>query len=253
MVLNKKYRLYFAFCMAILIHFMIMGMDITKGPVTMPDFHIPRSVNVFLGQTSKPQIITESQEMKEAVMEKEEAVPVQYNSTKKEVSQVQEQVIVDKSNPPLVPIEKSSEPIIREKKTPDVEQPLPENNTATVLPESKAEAAAQVSNTGKNKVDPGKKHIGAVRMARPMYRENSPPVYPKLARKRGYEGTVVLQVLVNKQGRVDDLHINESSHHAMLDRAALNSVRKWYFEPGRKGTEKIDMWVKVPVTFKLQE
>jgi hypothetical protein len=91
MVLNKKYRLYFAFCMAILIHFMIMGMDITKGPVTMPDFHIPRSVNVFLGQTSKPQIITESQEMKEAVMEKEEAVPVQYNSTKKEVSQVQEQ------------------------------------------------------------------------------------------------------------------------------------------------------------------
>jgi TonB family protein len=39
----------------------------------------------------------------------------------------------------------------------------------------------------------------------------------------------------------------------MLDRAALNSVRKWYFEPGRKGTENIDMWVKVPVTFKLQE
>jgi len=40
---------------------------------------------------------------------------------------------------------------------------------------------------------------------------------------------------------------------AMLDRAAVNSVRKWFFEPGRRGNDKMDMWVKVPVTFKLDE
>ena len=64
---------------------------------------------------------------------------------------------------------------------------------------------------------------------------------------------MVLRVLVNRQGRVDDLLIDVSSSHAMLDRAAVNSVRKWLFEPGRRGNDKMDMWVKVPVTFKLDE
>ena len=104
-----------------------------------------------------------------------------------------------------------------------------------------------------DEIDTGRQHVGAVRLARPKYRENSPPKYPKRARKRGYEGTVVLRVLVNRQGRVDDLLIDVSSNHTMLDRAAANSVRKWFFEPGRRGKNKIDMWVKVPVTFKLDE
>jgi len=86
-----------------------------------------------------------------------------------------------------------------------------------------------------------------------MYRENSPPTYPKLARKRGYEGTVVLQVLVNRQGKVEELRIDHTSGHAMLDHAAEVSVKRWLFEPGKQGNKKMDMWVKVPVTFKLDE
>jgi protein TonB len=82
---------------------------------------------------------------------------------------------------------------------------------------------------------------------------NAPPTYPGLARKRGHEGTVILQVLVNKAGRVDDLKIEISSNFALLDRAALAAVRKWRFEPGRQGEERISMWVRVPVTFKLKK
>ncbi|MBW1768473.1 MAG: energy transducer TonB, partial [Deltaproteobacteria bacterium] len=71
------------------------------------------------------------------------------------------------------------------------------------------------------------------------------------ARRRGYEGTVVLEVLVNQEGSVEDLRISESSDHSILDRAALASVKKWLFEPGRKGDEAVEMWVRVPVRFQL--
>jgi protein TonB len=42
-----------------------------------------------------------------------------------------------------------------------------------------------------------------------------------MARKRGYQGTVILSVLVNREGRVDNLWVFESSGYNILDNAAL--------------------------------
>jgi protein TonB len=72
-----------------------------------------------------------------------------------------------------------------------------------------------------------------------------------MARKKGYEGTVVLEVLVDENGKVDDLMLFKSSGHAILDKAAISSVKKWLFEPGTIGRKKVKMRVKVPVRFKL--
>ncbi len=91
-----------------------------------------------------------------------------------------------------------------------------------------------------------------VREARPAYKDNPRPQYPKRARRRGYEGTVVLEVLVDGNGRVKELRIITSSGHAALDKAALKSVNGWLFEPGMVGDEKVDMWVRVPVRFELR-
>lgn len=85
----------------------------------------------------------------------------------------------------------------------------------------------------------------------PLYRDNPPPGYPVLARKRGYEGTVILEVLVNKNGRVTDLKIFHSSGYAILDEAALATVKDWQFQPGKRGETAIDMWVRVPIRFNL--
>ena len=94
--------------------------------------------------------------------------------------------------------------------------------------------------------------MGEIQEALPLYRENPPPKYPILARRRGYEGTVVLRVLVDVQGKVKTLQIVESSGHRILDRAALAAVKKWGFEPGSRGKEKVGMWVKVPIKFQLK-
>jgi protein TonB len=91
-----------------------------------------------------------------------------------------------------------------------------------------------------------------IRKARPLYLVNPPPRYPKAARKRKYQGIVILEVLVSQEGRVDVLKVLQSSGHAILDKAALASVKKWQFEPGRRGDDKVEMWVRIPIRFQLK-
>jgi protein TonB len=86
----------------------------------------------------------------------------------------------------------------------------------------------------------------------PLYRVNPPPKYPGLARRRGYQGTVIMDVLVDPKGKVKELRLSQSSGYPLLDRAAMKSVKSWEFEPGRRGDEAVEMWVKIPVRFQLK-
>ena len=91
-----------------------------------------------------------------------------------------------------------------------------------------------------------------IRKARPIYRENPTPEYPMVARRRGYEGTVVLEVLVDQKGRAGELRVLTSSGYSILDKAAMRSVKDWLFEPGMTGDEKVEMWVRIPIRFELE-
>ena len=93
---------------------------------------------------------------------------------------------------------------------------------------------------------------GKIVKARPAYKDNPRPEYPKMAKKRGYEGIVLLEVLVNRAGKVEDVRIAESSGHQILDNSAARSVKTWVFEPGSIGGRKVDMWVRVPVRYELR-
>ncbi len=86
----------------------------------------------------------------------------------------------------------------------------------------------------------------------PLYRINPPPKYPRAARRRGFQGTVMLSVLVDEMGQVENVWVFTSSGYRLLDNAALKAVRDWSFEPGKIGDRKVDMWVKVPVRFELK-
>jgi len=107
-----------------------------------------------------------------------------------------------------------------------------------------------VSGTMQEAYAPG---LGSPRIiqAAPDYAINPKPVYPSLAIRRNYEGTVTLLVEVLADGSVREIEIFESSGHKMLDRSALKAVRKWRFRPGTKGGKPVTMKVKVPVVFRL--
>ncbi len=62
----------------------------------------------------------------------------------------------------------------------------------------------------------------------------------------------MLEVLVVRNGTVGELRVAGSSGYSVLDNAAAAAVREWVFDPGRRGEEATDMWVRVPIRFALQ-
>ena len=94
---------------------------------------------------------------------------------------------------------------------------------------------------------------GEVSLAIPRYRENTHPAYPLIARIRGHEGIVILSVEIFADGSVGSLKIKKSSGYTTLDKSALEAVKTWKFEPGRKIGKPVIMWVDVPVKFVLKD
>ena len=94
---------------------------------------------------------------------------------------------------------------------------------------------------------------GEVSLAIPRYRENTHPAYPLIARIRGHEGIVILSVEIFTDGSVGSLKIKKSSGYTVLDRSALEAVKTWKFEPGKKIGKPTIMWVDVPVKFVLKD
>lgn len=87
--------------------------------------------------------------------------------------------------------------------------------------------------------------------ARPSYGFTPRPGYPAVAIRRGYEGTVVLQVQVFANGEPGEVTVFRSSGHKILDKAALKAVRKWRFVPAQRGFRAVVSVVKVPIEFRL--
>lgn len=82
------------------------------------------------------------------------------------------------------------------------------------------------------------------------YRGPQPtPNYPRMARRRGLEGTCVIEVLMDTQGEVITLALKQSTGHTILDQAALAAVKDWKFiaPTGISGASK----ALVPVRFAL--
>ena len=87
--------------------------------------------------------------------------------------------------------------------------------------------------------------------ARPQYKENIPPDYPRLAQRRGHEGLTKLNVEVLDTGWVGRIEVAASSGFEVLDRAALEAVKQWRFVPGTVNKKRSIQWVIVPVRFAL--
>lgn len=92
---------------------------------------------------------------------------------------------------------------------------------------------------------------GVRKPVRPI-RTNRPP-YPQIARKRGWEGTVVLRLTVNREGSVERVNTHKSSGFPDLDESAVEAVKTWRFSPAKDGEFPISATVDLPVRFDLDE
>ena len=83
------------------------------------------------------------------------------------------------------------------------------------------------------------------------YLNNPPPSYPRMSRRMGEQGTVVLRVLINTEGRAEQAEVRTSSGYTRLDETALETVRRWRYVPGKRAGVAEAMWFNVPVRFVL--
>ena len=175
-----------------------------------------------------------------------------------------EPVVIPEKQPPEVspPAKKKIPPRSQKLKPQDRQRPLvvpikkPISNVVSKLPPEPSDTVEPVKTepllqppTTDSIDEPAKQMIVE---AYPLYRSNPSPQYPAMARRRGYTGQVVLNVFVSRNGSVLDLNLFSSSGHDLLDKAAVASVKNWTFEPGTRGNEKVDMWVRVPIRFELK-
>jgi protein TonB len=75
------------------------------------------------------------------------------------------------------------------------------------------------------------------------------PRYPPEAFNKGISGTVELEILIDKTGRVAKTRVVRSIPE--LDAAAIRCVTKWRFRPAQKGGEPVASVASAPVTFSI--
>ncbi len=88
-------------------------------------------------------------------------------------------------------------------------------------------------------------------LARPLGGYQVKPRYPESARRAGVQGVTTLRVRVLENGKVGEVLVDQSAGFRDLDVAAMEAVKKWLFEPARRGKDTVSVWVMLPVKFEL--
>ena len=76
------------------------------------------------------------------------------------------------------------------------------------------------------------------------------PEYPEAARIKNLQGTVVVEALVDENGKVFAADVVQAVHRT-LDQAAVEAVSNWTFEPAMKDGKAVMKVVQIPVAFNL--
>jgi protein TonB len=78
------------------------------------------------------------------------------------------------------------------------------------------------------------------------------PVYPKLAINARMNGTVIVECIIDKTGRVREAHV-VSSTSPLFNQSALDAVQQWQFAPGSLHGNAIDTIFDLTVTFHVSQ
>lgn len=76
------------------------------------------------------------------------------------------------------------------------------------------------------------------------------PTFPVALRREVSKATVVVEFIVDIQGRVSNAFMVESTHPG-FDEAAVTGVQKWRFRAGVRGGMKVNTRMRVPIIFKI--
>jgi periplasmic protein TonB len=88
-------------------------------------------------------------------------------------------------------------------------------------------------------------------MTRPVLLSGRQPRYTELARRAGTQGVVILEAVIDKQGRVTNVRVLKQLKMG-LDEEAVAAVKEWVFEPARIGKQPVAVYYTLTVNFQIQ-
>ena len=183
--------------------------------------------------------------------------------------QVEPEPVVEPATPAPVPEPPMPAPVVEVEPKAPLELPViaPEppqsevmEQTNKVLAVSVAEQAATTESVEKN-VAPAPELVvlsntgGASGRidAHPALERAIRPVYPLRSRRRGEEGTVILDVVVDAGGRVAKVNLVTSSGFSEIDRAAERATLQARFTPGMRAGKPIQASARLTIIFRLRD
>jgi protein TonB len=84
------------------------------------------------------------------------------------------------------------------------------------------------------------------------YLQNPKPAYPAISRRLNEQGKTTVRVLIGADGQPQQAEIGKSSGFSRLDDAALATVMRWRYVPGKRGGLAEAMWFNVPINWVLE-
>ena len=87
-----------------------------------------------------------------------------------------------------------------------------------------------------------------------QYLEQPLVVYPRLSKRNGETGLVVVRAFIGVAGGApQSVQISKSSSHARLDEAAIAAVQKARFKPHTENGQPVEGWALIPINFELEK
>ena len=153
-------------------------------------------------------------------------------------------VVKDQPQPKPLPVLAAPKAAVTPAAVPQVEKPVekPAPPQPVATPPTQATSAPQKAEPAPPKVVQGVAYL-------------VPPdvVYPDSARQSGDTGTTLVRALININGTVDDAKVQKTSGSTILDRAAVQAVKKARFKPYRENGEAQAVYTLIPIAFSLDD
>lgn len=242
----KKYRYLLAGGVSLLIHGVALSFSAQKQEISLASSNEGHAVSIKFVSLAQPEKLAKKEEVKpqppapkESETKKEDVKkPQPKKTTPKPV--VKQKNKVEKTSPVAKPQATKTAQSKPKPKAPEQIQPTPE--------EKPEKEAAEPQTASSNAASASKPKM----VKKPTFSAKPTPVsYPRLAQKRGWQGSTLVEIWINEEGNQIKQTVVNSSGHTLLDEAAINAVSEWQFQRRNEQGQRIAYRVQVPINFQL--
>ncbi|MGF1737719.1 TonB family protein [Photobacterium satsumensis] len=219
---------------------MPVGTESTKVSLNLVSAPTPQPTEPVAAEPPPPapvkaprKVVKEETAVKKLVKKKQpepkpEAKKVNKPTPKKNIEKKAEQKVAKKADPVIRPVE-----AIKPKPAEEI------TKAAEPAPSVQSQAASGVNSEPQL-------------VTKPTFATRPSPVkYPRIAKRRGIEGQVLVEIWIDESGKQVKQNLVKSSGTEILDEAAIAAIKRWRFSSHIVDGQAIAHRVQVPVRFKL--